>query len=613
MKTVVPKTHPGLFLFGYRSDEVNLKVPEVPDNTSYCLHKSYFNYDPNVRPPMAATFTTTIPAVPPRPDVTNPTSLLDGIAKRMAYQPKKYNRNERRRFRKFVRNWVRSNLEPIDIDDDLDFNEWLDSTNYPDWRKREIIEAKNKLPYYNGEIDEKQFINHQIKIFAKEEYYPEYKHFRGIWARSDTAKALLGPFFRKIEKKLFKLPYFIKKVPKLERPKYINDFMNDCCLKFQGTDYTSFESHFTTDMMDDCEFELYRYMSSKNAKAALLCRLLFKILASENFAINKYFTVKVNAKRMSGEMNTSLGNGFSNLMFLLYACHKYKLSYSGPIIEGDDALIGLNDRIPQEYYDSMGLNVKLEFVSDISKGSFCGLVYDPVELINIREPIETLCTTPWVTRKYVMCNIKTYYSLLRSKALSLMFEYPGCPIVYKYGRKIFDLLHEYEIKLKYEDSYKFDRDLKAFKAYTENKLPHVETGPRTRLLMEEVFKISVSDQLRIEKEIDDMTISDMNIPSVLSLVPDCWIQNFSRYVLLNKYSTFNNLKTIVHNRFERLNNHHIIEMSSGQLKSNVLLTYDEFKSGKTCECLKEYELYKDRYIDARRRHRINNKKISFSV
>jgi len=526
--------------------------------------------------------------------------------------PKKYNRNLRRKFRKFVKKWIATNLEPIDCSDDLDFNEWLESTNYPEWRKQEIIKAYKELPLNSyGEIDENQFINHSIKIFAKEEYYPEYKHFRGIWARSDSAKCVVGPFFRKIEKELFKLPYFIKKIPKHDRPKYINDFMNDCSLRFQGTDYTSFESHFTTDMMDDCEFELYRYMSSKNTKAAMLCRLIFKILASDNYAVNKYFTVKVNAKRMSGEMNTSLGNGFSNLMFLLFACEHYKLKYSGPIIEGDDALIGLSDRVPQEYYDKMGLNVKLEFVEDISEGSFCGLVYDPIELVNIREPLETLCTTPWVTRKYATCNKTTYYELLRSKALSLMYEYPGCPIVYNYGKKIFELLSEYEIKLRYEDSYKYEQQLKCYQAYLTDTLPYKETGPRTRLLMEKVFGVTVSQQLRIEKEISNMTILDLNLPSVLELTPGVWRNNFDNYVLHNKHADVKTLTRPQFLKYEKLNIHRVISMKRARLLSGKKLTYQEFCIGKIGDCKQQYADYCFRHDDANKRLKINNRKIEF--
>jgi len=558
---------------------------------------------------MAACFVTPIPAVPPRPDTTHPESLIDGIGKRMAYSPPRYNRNERRKFRKFVKKWLKDNLTPIDEHDELDFEEWLASTNYEDWRKKDIRKAYPTDVFVNGEVDVTKFKNYDIKLFAKEEYYPEYKHFRGIWARSDSAKCILGPFFRKIEKELFKLPYFIKKIPKEDRPKYINDFMNNEYMKFQGTDYTSYESHFLTDLMDDCEFELYRYMSSKNVKARMLCRLIFKILATDNFAKHKYFSVRVGAKRMSGEMNTSLGNGFTNLMILLYAVHKYKIDYSGPIIEGDDALIGLSSPIPEEYYKNMALNVKLELVDDISEGSFCGLVYDPIELVNIREPIETLCTTPWVTRKYAACNDKTYFSLLKSKALSLMFEYPGCPIVYNYGKKLFCLLNEYEIKFELENSYKKFEQQRIYKNYLKNKVPFKETGLRTRLLMEKIFKIPVSAQLRIESEIENMTLLDMRIPSVLEFVPDVWIKNYDNYVLSTEKMNWSSITHTDFVRFDKLNIHRLIDMEPLDFYSSKVVTSEQFYKNKLNKDPILYLNYLERYEDAKSRIQLNSLKI----
>lgn len=573
------------------------------------MHNNYGEYDSSYRPPMAACFVKPIPAVPPRPDTTHPDSLLDGVGKRMAYSPPRYNRNERRKFRKFVRKWLKQNLDPIDENDDFDFEEWLKDTNYTESRKEEIRKAFPQECFVNGEVDVKKFKNYDVKIFTKEEYYPEYKHFRGIWARSDAAKGIMGPFFRKIEHALFALPYFIKKIPKNERPEYINNFMNNEFMKFQATDYTSYESHFTTDMMDDCEFELYRYMSSKNVKAKLLCRLIFKILATNNIAKSKYFSVKTDAKRMSGEMNTSLGNGFSNLMFLLYACHKYELKYSGPIIEGDDALIGLDKPIPEQYYKDMALNVKLEFVDDISEGSFCGLVYDPVELINIREPLEPLCTTTWITRKYAACNKNTYYSLLRSKALSLMFEYPGCPILYNYGRKLFDLLKEYEIKFDCTNNYDRIRFMHMHEQYKQNILPYKETGLRTRLLMEKIFKIPVSAQLLLEREIENMSLEDMNLPSVLNYVPDIWKQNFSNYVALSNYQ---NWVSITHPDFviyDKLNIHRIIQADKSDFYNSKLITKMKYYKNKLDKDPKYYEDYLERRQDAKYRISVNNNKI----
>lgn len=610
METNSNKEFAGSFLYGYRADECNLKVPDVPDSTSYVVHKNYSEYDNSFRPPMAASFVKNTEAIPPRPDTTNPESLLTGVGKRMAYSPPKYNRNERRRFRKFVRKWVKKNLIPIDESDDLSFEEWLSSTNYPEYRKEEIRKAFPEDCFVNGEVDVEKFKNYDIKIFAKEEYYPEYKHFRGIWARSDAAKGVVGPFFRKIEKELFALPYFIKKIPKNERPEYINNFMNDESLKFQGTDYTSYESHFTTDMMDDCEFELYRHMASKNMKAKMLCRLIFKILASNNIAKHKYFSVKVDAKRMSGEMNTSLGNGFSNLMFLLYACEKYKLKFSGPIIEGDDALIGLNKRIPDEYYINMGLNVKLEFVDDISEGSFCGLVYDPVELVNIRDPRETLCTTTWVTRKYAFCSSKNYYGLLKSKALSLMYEYPGCPIVYNYGRKIFELLNKFEIKFSKDSLYKQQIALDAYNSYVNNKIPYKETGPRTRLLMEKIFNIPVNIQLALEREIESMTLENMSLPTALDIVPDCWKENYKNYVLENKFGNIKSINYPSFKRFENLKIHRIIKFDNMvDFRSDKLIPKEKYYEFKLNKDPILYENYKDRYFEARKRLRLNNLKI----
>jgi hypothetical protein len=604
------KLHSGKFLLGYRSDEVNLKVPDIPDSSAFVLHKNTFDYDDSYRPPMAACFVEPVPAVPPRPDTTHYPSLIDGIGKRMAYSPPKYNRNERRRFRKFVKNWLKQNMDPIDETEEFDFEEWLSTCPYTEKRKDEIRKAYPKECFINGEFDTEKFINYNIKIFTKEEYYPEYKHFRGIWARSDAAKGLLGPFFRKIEKKLFSLPYFIKKIPKEDRPRYINEFMNNEFLKFQATDYTSYESHFTTDMMDDCEFELYRYMSSKNVKAQLLCRLIFKIIATENFAQHKFFSVRVGAKRMSGEMNTSLGNGFSNLMFLLYACYKYKLDYSGPIIEGDDALIGLSKPIPQEYYTNMALNVKLDFVEDISEGSFCGLVYDPIELVNIREPIESICTTPWIPRKYAACNRNTYYSLLKSKGLSLMFEYPGCPIVYEYGKKIFELCSDYEIKFDDCNSYCRENNKRILQNYIDNKVPFKETGLRTRLLMEKIFKIPVCSQIRIEQEIKNMSLLDMRLPSVLEFVPDIWKKNYTNYVLITEGMTWHSITHTEFIKYDKLNIHRIIQLNPNKFyKNDLLISESDFYKNKLNKDPDLYKTYLERRNDAFDRINRNNRPI----
>lgn len=600
----------GYYLYGYRSHEVDLKISTPPDATRYSINKSYFNYDETHRPPMGKTFVKHIPAVPPKTDITHPDSLLQGIAKRMAYEPPKYDPKIREEFRTFVKQWLLKNIEPFSSTETFDFEEWLENNkSYELWRKEEIRKARRDFPFSYGEVDQKTYDRHLkedyadrffVKLFCKEEFYPEYKHFRGIWAREDAAKAILGPFFAKVEQVLFKLPFFIKKIPKNERPKYINDFMNDMRLKFHMSDYTSFESHFVTDMMNDCEFLLYDHISKNNVLAQRLVRLIFKIIAGTNIVLNKFFTIFVDAKRQSGEMNTSLGNGFSNLMFLLFACYYYNIDFSGPIIEGDDSLMGKNKDIPQDYYDKMGLNVKLEKVDDISEGSFCGLVYDVEELINIRDPRETLCTTVWMPKKYAFCNHDKYFSLLRSKALSLIYEYPGCPIVYPYGKKIFDLLHEYEVLVTSDDMYKKNIIEEAYKSYVENKLPIKDIGPKTRKLMEKVFNIPISQQLIIEKDISYMTIENMNIPSALDIMPACWLENYRNYVFRWEHQTMKSICYPIFPRFPNNKLEGIIKMSKPKLIMNRNLTATEFYSSKINKDPKLYIQYLWRRNNMRR-------------
>lgn len=519
-------------MYGYRSDEVELKKPDRPDLTLISLRKSFYGYDKNLRPPVAKSILPHIKAIPPKPDNTHPISLMDGMAKRMAYKPPQYDPEMRQRFKKFVLNWVRTNLVPLDEFETFDVQSWLDETNYPLWRKKEILDLHEQFIMDPDNLEVRNFyFKALISIFTKEEYYEEYKHHRGIWARSDLFKAIAGPIFRKIEDQLFKLKYFIKKIPKKDRPAYIVNMMQDYARKYQLSDYTSFESQFTTDMMDDCEFTMYRYMVSNNKVGQWYIQFIFDAIASDNLVMNKFFRVLVKAKRMSGEMNTSLGNSFSNLMFMLFAFDEYKIDYLGPVVEGDDGLVAVSGSIPQEYFPKMGLNVKMVIVPELSVASFCGIIFDPLDEINIRDPREPLCTTFWVPKRYALCGEEKYYQLIRSKALSLIFEYPGCPILYKLGRKLFEILHNYEVLQEPDrDSYKMYYYKQAYEAYCDDRLPHKDTGIATRILMSDQFGISISEQLAIEREIDNITITAWDCPIATSIMPGLWVHNYDVYV-----------------------------------------------------------------------------------
>ena len=128
-------------------------------------------------------------------------------------------------------------------------------------------------------------------------------------------------------------------------------------------------------------------------------------------------------------MNTSLGNGFSNLMFMAFVCEKLGLNCNG-VVEGDDGLFAFNGNTPSASdFTKYGFNIKLDVHSEISTASFCGNVFDPEDRQIMTCPYDVLSTFGWTTNKYAKSSDKTLKALLRSKSLSLAYQYPGCPIL----------------------------------------------------------------------------------------------------------------------------------------------------------------------------------------
>jgi len=107
--------------------------------------------------------------------------------------------------------------------------------------------------------------------------------------------------------------------------------------------------------------------------------------------------------------------------------------------------------------------------------------------------------------------------------------------------------------------------------------------------MEKVFDIPISVKISIEKEIENMTIDNFNIPTALSIMPACWINNYNNYVIKNQYSNQHTLNYPMFLIPEKLRVDKIIKMNKGKMLSNSELTEQEFYS---CRINKDPKLYK---------------------
>lgn len=434
-----------------------------------------------------------------------------------------------KKFNKFVRRWLRKHLLPLESDLDVSVEHWLSEAPYPDWRKKELRQIWASM---NGW--EQKFA--KIKSFMKDETYPEYKAPRAINARSDQAKVFFGPIFHEIEKRVFALPWFIKKIEMAKRPSYIRDLLCRVGNKYLSTDYTSFESSFVREVLEACEFELYDHMTSNLPGGKEWMRIVRETLAGKNRCRFNWCHVEVDATRMSGEMCTSLGNGFTNLMLMAFLCDLNNLELSG-VFEGDDGLCSFAKPISLEPLKSLGFNVKAVWYDDLSEASFCGMIFDPKDELIITDPLKVLCNYGWTSSQYAGSSNKTKKALLRAKALSMAYQYPRCPIIQALSRYLLRMTAGYNIASVLEkmrmNHYERERAEIILKTNERQLRSNVEgeIPLATRQLFERVYGITIVVQETVEEYFDSLTHLHAVQPPILDMFAKAeWRDYYSRYV-----------------------------------------------------------------------------------
>jgi hypothetical protein len=467
--------------------------------------------------------------------------MVAGACKRFGTLPPEPDPEWLTEFSEFVAKWMRDNLHPLDPTCDTSFERWIAHTNYPEWRREELRIVQSEM---GDEFDPKWA---KVKSFGKDETYPEYKHERAINARVDEFKCYSGPWIKLIEEIVYENRHFIKHVPVAQRPARIAELQMDG-LSYVATDYTAFESLFTPAIMEACEFQLYKYMTRHVPGGPQWAANYCATLGGKNTCHFKNFTVELVGTRMSGEMSTSLGNGFGNLMFMLFTCQKVSRLreltgtcakrehecrvYDG-VVEGDDGLFAVTGVPPSAAdFAKLGLIIKLEVHADLSSAGFCSMYSDPVERINLVNPLEVVATAGWTSFRYARAKDSVLKRLLRCKALSMAHQYPGCPVVSAFAFHLLKMTRKYSIgKLAdHKGVSQWERDQLIVALRDEHKLTEQAPGIRSRELMEELFGLRVNDQKALEKyfrEKKDLGPIDHEV--LRSVVPKVWREYFSEY------------------------------------------------------------------------------------
>jgi len=392
------------------------------------------------------------------------------------------------------------------------FEEWLAfCSHYNDERKFKLRRCFDKVEAREFYL---RFCDYYGECFVKREFYPEPKCLRFINSRSDSFKALIGPYIHMIEKQVYKDEHFVKGTRIDELPQKLVILKKwDYVLE---TDYSSFESSFSWEYVQSVEIPFFEYFLQYNPLVLAIVKHSYIQNGKERIQklFSKEFDLRLTGCRLSGELWTSLSNGFANLMNMLYLCDKKGIECQG-FIEGDDGLFGMSSpALSKEDFANLGFSIKMEYVHQVQDTTFCGNTFSDTSLKLLINP-ENIGRVFWsCSAKYLKAKSKVLDSLFKSKAASLYVTGRYTPVAGTLAFKLLSRLSNVEF-MPSENYWRHDI-LDIFRKI-ECKQPLIAYDDR--LLYSLKFGLPISEQILLEKFI-------MSVPNCDDLdIPYCFMGN----------------------------------------------------------------------------------------
>lgn len=510
--------------FGYRAGEVTL--PELPPVKQDLKARLFIPTVAKPRQYMQRSLGCHVAGCAlPMPDAYYGPNKLAAVLKRVGSEPPgngKKVRDLAHEVRSFARALIaRMGLKPLATGAVPDEQVWIDEVSrYPAWRRdelRRVLESQKVVR-----------VRHlRCKTFIKTETYEEYKFPRLINSRHDRFKIYTGGFFHAVEQQLFKLPMFVKYVPVRERPQYIWDHVAHDGMVYAATDHTCFESAFSPAVMHAIEFQLYAYMAKNLKNKKRLLGLLSLGLSGTNHGRSgDTFSFSVPGVRMSGDMCTSLGNGFTNYVLMKWLCHRQGIECRG-LVEGDDGIFAVSRKPDVTALTDLGFKIKMNMFNDLGSAGFCKQYFDPTECRAVVDVRALLAKFGWTHAVLRNGGTDVMVQLLRAKAASLRCEVPACPIavalvrmvdrcVGRAGPMLFDGPHG-------------DKTYMDFERLQGGEVELAEPSVASRVLVEHLFHVTVEQQKVIEAYLDGIHQLQPLAGPVTQVMKRCWFEYYNKY------------------------------------------------------------------------------------
>lgn len=435
----------------------------------------------------------------------DPINWYRGVRKRVAHSYE-FDYEETQRFYHFVKTEIIPFLPIVNttMTDTEIFENWMSKSNYNGKRKHKLRQIHDLIlgfKHYNDKI-------YECKSFIKAEMYPEIKEARIINSRSDEFKALVGGYIVLVQETIMHDHYV-----KHKTPEQIAATLNEIASKYPfvyETDYSSFEGSFRDDFMLNVEFRMFEHVLQNFPH---IVKLIKRCYIRENVLhFQRRFKAVFSGSRMSGDMWTSLSNGFSNYCLVKYYLKKEseRIGLEIPydfVVEGDDGFIATGVELPniQDDARALGFQLKCERKLDKNDLSFCGICEFEGKLVpDINRYLSHYgqCCDQQIIRAFQSRSNRSKRLIknwIHSKALSLLAVSRGIPVLQAIAQQ--QLRLGGHLDPRYIDWWENE-------FYDFSNIQSMKAEPITDSMREFVakrFKIPIELQLQIEREARSMT------------------------------------------------------------------------------------------------------------
>lgn len=500
------KAASGVALYGYRADTVPIPIK---------LAKPHIRIEESGRkqrePARRRKYVATdlgphiVGAAPTIPDIAADVNVLDAIYNRIFKRPHKSSRALLAELKAFITDVYLPEFGKAEFNWDTSFESFIKQWEQPAARKA-VLTALFEEFCATYQYDP------TVKAFIKFEAYPEYKHPRGIYSRSDSYKAVFGPLYSILDKFVFSHPDFIKHVPVADRAAYLDNLFGEAVGdgNLFKSDYTAYECSYVWELFDAVLLPLVDYVLSSVFGFPDLVSTIKRDIMGINRINFRGFMVYILCTLMSGEFITSALNSFCNAACIRFVAHRSGATLGPLKVEGDDSIFWvIAGKMSIKIWQGLGLTVKLEGCTSIGDAGFLSMHWvKPDEMF--RDPRKTILKFGWMDARYHGMKSNLRRRFLRCKALSIACETPRAPVVWALASRFIELTKGVVIG-NLLDSNAFDSyERQRLKLMLGNWRTPAPPSIETRVLCEELFGLSVNEQLDMEREI--MALPDTDTP-----------------------------------------------------------------------------------------------------